>query len=132
MNEGDKRYEQELYKTLSYSNEQFDKNVLFIASGALAISFAFVEKLVPNLEIAKQKDYLIDAWYFFGCVIFISLICHFISILSIRWSITNHQKKDFEKGMYRWNLATRILNFTMIIGLLIGIILLINFIKQNI
>lgn len=132
MNDGDKRYEQELYKALSYSNEQFDKNILFIASGALAISFAFVEKLVPHLETAKDKNCLINAWYCFGCVIFISLVCHFISILSIRWSITNHQKKDFEKGMGSWNKATRILNFTLILGLLIGIILLINFIKQNI
>lgn len=132
MNEADKCYEQELYKTLSYSNEQFDKNVLFIASGALAISFAFIEKLVPNLGIAKNKDCLIDAWFYFGAVIFISLICHFISILSIRWSINNHNKKDFGKGMRLWNIVTRILNFTMIIGLLIGIILLINFIKQNI
>jgi hypothetical protein len=37
-------YEQELYKTLNYSNEQFDKHILFIASGALGISFAFIEK----------------------------------------------------------------------------------------
>lgn len=130
--EDNERYEQELYKVLTYSNEQFDKNVLFIASGALGISFAFIEKLVPQLSKAYCKCYLISAWYCFGLVVFISLLSHFISMLSIQWSIANHTKQNFEKGRIKWNTATRVFNISMIIGLLIGIILLITFIKQNI
>lgn len=130
--EHNKHYEQELYKALTYCNEQFDKNVLFIASGALGISFAFIEKLIPQLLKAYYKCYLIGAWYCFGAVIFISLACHFISMLSIRWSITNYPKDTFEKGMKQWNNAIRSLNVLMMVGLLIGIILLISFIKQNI
>ncbi|HEX2921871.1 MAG TPA: hypothetical protein VHO50_11975 [Bacteroidales bacterium] len=43
----DDNYIREQYQALKYSNEQFDKNVLFIASGALGISFAFIEKVIP-------------------------------------------------------------------------------------
>ena len=128
----DQQYIQELYNTLSYSNQQFDKNVLFIASGALGVSFAFIDKLVPNLDNAIGKNYLINAWYCFAGVIFISLISHFISSLSIRWSITNYGKDNMDRGVKKWNWAIRGLNIFMMIGLLIGTLLLIRFINQNI
>jgi hypothetical protein len=132
MGDTTKTYIDELYKTLHYSNEQFDKNVLFIASGALGVSFAFIEKLVPNLENAIEKTCLFNAWYSFAIVIFISLVSHFISSLSIRWSISHCEDENFTTKMKYWNWVTRSLNILMIIGLLIGTILLINFIKKNI
>lgn len=124
-------YIQELYKVLSYSNEQFDKNVLFIASGALGVSFAFIDKLIPDMEKAVSKNSLINAWYCFAAVIFISLVSHFISSISIRWSINNYEKDNFEKGMRLWNWLIRSLNVLMVIGLFTGTILLINFIQLN-
>lgn len=129
----DESYEQELYKTLNYSNEQFDKNVLFIASGSLGVSFAFIEKIVPDLAKANEKVYLISSWYFFAGVIFVCLISHFISSLSLRWSVVNHGNNDkFAKGSKRWNFIIRTLNIIMILGLLTGTVLLINFINKNI
>lgn len=130
----DGEYIKELYKVLSYSNEQFDKNVLLIASGALGISFAFIEKLVPNIKESVCKGSLIGAWYLFGAVIFISLVSHFISSQSLRWTISHYEDKkaDFEKGTKRWNMIIRLCNVLMILGLLWGTLLLINFIKQNI
>lgn len=132
MADNDDTYIEELYKTLSYSNEQFDKNVLFIASGAFGVSFAFIENLVPDLEKATSTGYLIGAWYVFASVIFISLVSHFLSSQSISWSIRNYGKKKWEKGYKRWNWTTRSLNIFMITGLLTGTILLISFINKNI
>jgi hypothetical protein len=128
----EQQYTQELYNTLNYSNQQFDKNVLFIASGALGVSFAFIDKLVPNLENAIEKNCLINAWYWFAAVIFISMVSHFISSLSIRWRIENHKKYNVDNGVIKWNWVIRGLNILMMSGLLIGTILLINFINQNI
>lgn len=71
----------EKYQALTYGNIQFDENVLFIASGALGISFGFIEKVVPNLDAAKNKCLLIDSWYLFAGVIFLSLVAHFISVM---------------------------------------------------
>lgn len=129
----DTPYLDKLYQALHYSNEQFDKNVLFIASGALGISFAFVEKIVPNLKNACGKCLLISSWYFFAGVIFISLVAHFFSILALRWAIKNNENKSPEKSIIedRWNLTVRIINGFMIAGLLAGMILLILFIHFN-
>jgi hypothetical protein len=117
-----------LYKVLTYSNTQFDKQVLFIASGAFGVSFAFIDKLIPQLDLAIDKFYLIYSWYAFACVIFTSLLSHFISMLSIRWRIENPEN---EKGMKNWNRSIRGLNIIMILGLLIGSFLLIKFINLN-
>lgn len=122
------------FRTLEYGNEQFDKNVLFIASGALGISFGFIEKVVPNLACAVNKSFLINSWYCFAGVIFISLVAHFISTLAIRWSIANDNMKEarYSQISGRWNWCIRALNILMILGLFLGIILLIIFVKQNI
>jgi hypothetical protein len=122
------------YQTLSYGNEQFDKNVLFIASGALGISFGFIEKVVPNLAIAQNKNFLIDSWYCFAGVIFISLVAHFISILANRWAIVNDNMENakYNRISGRWNIGIRTLNIFMILGLFFGVILLVLFVKQNI
>lgn len=132
MSDSDDKYIEELYKTLSYSNEQFDKHVLFIASGAFGVSFAFIENIIPNLNEATHTDYLIGAWYVYALVIFISLVSHFLSSQSISWSIRNYGAKKWEKGFKRWNWLTRSLNILMISGLFYGTILLINFINKNI
>ena len=129
----DDNYIQEQYQALKYSNEQFDKNVLFIASGALGISFAFIEKVIPDLKHAVDSCFLISSWYFFAGVIFISLVAHFISIMANRWAI-NHDtdEKNYSHKRSIWNTIIRALNILMIIGLLAGIILLISFVKLNI
>jgi hypothetical protein len=132
-------YTKEQYAALTYSNEQFDKNVTFIASGALGISFAFIEKIV-KLENAHCKCWLIVSWYIFAIVIFISLLTHFISILANRWSIENRcdedssdkEKKEYDFIAKCWNYSIRGLNILMLGGLLIGMIYLISFIKDNI
>jgi len=129
----DDNYTQEQYQALKYSNEQFDKNVLFIASGALGISFAFIEKIIPDLENAVNSNFLINSWYCFAGVIFISLVAHFISIMANRWAIAHdEQTKNYDNICKRWNLTLRTINILMIFGLLAGIILLIYFVKLNI
>ena len=129
----DDEYINKLFETLSYSNAQFDKNVLFIASGALGVSFAFIEKIVP-LKDACDKSTLINAWYLFAIVILISLVNHFISSLSIGWTILNNNKSevDIKRGRDKWNWFIRILNFLMIVGLGSGVMSLVYFINQNI
>jgi hypothetical protein len=126
----DEEHIKQKYQTLSYGNEQFDKNVLFIASGALGISFGFIEKLVPDLSATSHKCYLIDSWYCFAGVIFISLVAHFISVMANRWAIENDELEaiKYNKITRRWNYSIRGLNIFMIIGLLVDIILLITFV----
>ncbi|MCT4665985.1 MAG: hypothetical protein N4A45_12220 [Flavobacteriales bacterium] len=126
------KYTEVQYQALKYSNEQFDKNILFIASGALGISFAFIEKVIPDLSKAVYKNSLIASWYCFAGVIFISLSAHLLSMMANRWAIANVNHPEYEKITTRWNLLIRGINIAMILGLLAGNILLISFIKLNI
>jgi hypothetical protein len=128
------KYTEEQYQALKYSYEQFDKNVLFIASGALGISFAFIEKIIPNLKQATVKCLLIDSWYCFAGVIFMCLVAHFVSSQAISWAIRNNPSvnKHYNRTRSILNWIIRILNISMIIGLLVGIISLIRFINLNI
>jgi hypothetical protein len=104
----------------------------YIASGALGISFAFIEKVIPDLQNAVSSTSLIASWYCLAGVIFISLVAHFISIMANRWAISHdNQTKDYYRICNRWNITLRTINILMIIGLLIGIILLIHFVKLN-
>ena len=128
----DKEYTEQQYQALKYSYEQFDKNVLFIASGALGISFAFIEKVIPNLPQALKTNLLINSWYCFAGVIFISLVAHFIWTQAIRWSIEKKDSKNYYKTRRSLNWLIRSINGLQIAGLLLGIILLINFVKLNI
>lgn len=128
----DNNYTNEQYQALRYGNEQFDKNVLFIASGALGISFAFIEKVVPDLQNASHSHLLIISWYFFAGVIFISLVAHFISVMANRWAIAHENDNKYDKVCRNWNLAIRGINILMILGLLMGIIWMIRFVNLNI
>ncbi len=119
---------------LKYSTEQFDKNILFIASGALGVSFAFIKDIVPDLGKAHCKNYLIISWVIFAGVIFVSLLTHFIAMLANRWAIKNNKLDDdiFNNKIENWNIPIRILNFLTIIAILVGAIYLIYFINHNI
>lgn len=123
-----------LDEVTKYSNEQFDKNTLFIASGALGVSFAFIKDIIPNFEGATHKGALLGSWYIFAGVIFISLISHFILTRACDWAFKN---ENLESDLYNckirfWNIPIRILNITSIISILVGSMLLIYFIHQNI
>ena len=130
----DEEYTKAQYAALEYSNQQFDKNVLFIASGALGISFAFIEKVIPDIHNAVCNNLLTASWYFFAGVIFISLVSAFISILANRWAIENNENncKKYNGKRCAWNWLIRSFNILMILGLFIGIILLVKFVKLNI
>lgn len=133
MSGTDKEHNADLYESSRYSVEQFDKYILFIASGAIAASFAFVKDIVKDLDNSIEKWSLITSWYIFAGVIFISLLGHFISGLAHNWSIKHARLKaeDFNKKIRIWNIWIRGFNIIMIIGVASGAFFLIYFIQQN-
>jgi hypothetical protein len=126
----DQKQQHELFK---YSIEQFDKNVIYIASGAFVVSFAFIKEIVTNLNSAQHKDWLITSWVIFAIVIFISLLAHWISSLAQAWDIknTNLEYDVYIKKARWWNWSLRIMNLSTIIGILAGALYLLYFIKTN-
>jgi hypothetical protein len=132
--DSEKQHIEALDKTARYSGEQFDKNIVFIASGALGVSFAFIKDIIPNFKDAEEKWTLISSWYIFAIVIFISLICHYLSTRAHNWALDNQNldTTTFNNKIKYWNTPIHIMNLTMILGILIGALFLIYFIQKNI
>jgi hypothetical protein len=130
MDEEHLRQQRELLK---YSIEQFDKSVIYIASGSFAISFAFINDIISNLNIAEHKNWLIASWIIFASVIFMSLIAHWVSYMAQIWGVTNAnlEYEQFTKKAKRWNWGIRTMNLLTIIGIFVGALFLLFFIKIN-
>jgi hypothetical protein len=120
----------------TYSASQFDKNILYIASGSLGVSFAFIKDIIPSLEKAISKHYLIASWIIFSAIIFLSLISHYLSIQA-----TNSLRKDYKcladtkrynKKIKPWNFAIKTINIICIFSIFIGSLYLFYFIQKNI
>lgn len=120
----------QLNKAYIESSSQFDKQVLFIASGALGISLAFIKDIV-KLDVATNKVLLLLAWIFFGAVILICILSHYTSLKAINYRIENlYQKKDKISKRFDW--WTQAFNILMMLFLATGLILLFIFIGINI
>ncbi len=130
MQEEDKEYWQQLNKAYIESSSQFDKQVLFFASGALALSFAFIKDIV-KLSVATNKWLLISSWAFFGAVIFFSIISHYTSLKAINKKIHNLNASE-DKGSKKLNCLTKWFNILMIVFLAMGLLLLTVFVAINI
>lgn len=71
------QYGEKVFGGLLKSNEAFDKMLVLISSGGLALSMAFVEKL--GGENPNNSSYLILSWVFLGLTLFASLLSSLIS-----------------------------------------------------
>lgn len=130
MTEEKNTYLEQLNKAYIESSSQFDKQILFIASGALGISLAFIKDIV-KLDIATNKNLLLLAWIFFGAVILICILSHYTSLKAINYRIENlYQKKDKISKRFDW--WTQAFNILMMLFLASGLILLFIFIGINI
>jgi len=130
MEESDKTYYEQLSKAFFESSIQFDKQILFISSGALGLSFTFIQDIV-DLETADNKWLLITAWILFIAVIFSSLISHYISIQAINKRIENIEKVN-DSNSEALNKIVKFLNRIMILFIMLGLITLISFVFDNI
>ena len=130
MKEEDKEYWQQLNKAFLESSAQFDKQVLYFASGAFGLSFAFIKDIV-KLNMAINKWMLISAWSSFGLVIILSIISHYTSLKAINHKIQNLNSKEDEVAN-KINNFTKWFNILMILFLAAGLVLLTIFIAINI
>jgi len=133
MNSNNEIYKQNR-EILKYSISQFDKSVIYISSGALTISMAFINNFIKDISKANNTNFLIISWTIFSFIIFIGLVAHYISYMAHLWSIKNENLKteDYNKKSKIWNYIIRTLNILSILGIFIGLLFLIFFINKNI
>lgn len=130
MKKEDQEYWNILSEAYKESSIQFDKNILFISSGALGLSISFISDVV-KLSEASYKWILGTSWTVLTIVILFSLMSHYFSMKAINYKMENlHIEKD--KKSEEFNKYVSLLNLLMLIGLPIGIIGLVIFIILNI
>ena len=124
--------EEARYKT----SENYDKALLTLAGGALAISMTFIT------DIAKtpvSKGYLITAWLFFGMSIVFHLVNHRLCIQAHDKTIEELDKEleaNFTGEKYTgkrngWAVVTEVFNYINLSLFLIGIVFLGVFVFLN-
>jgi hypothetical protein len=130
MQEEDKEYWQQLNKAYIESSSQFDKQVLFFASGALGLSFAFIKDIV-KLNVSAHKWLLISSWSLLAAVILLSILSHYTSLKAINRKIHNLNVND-DKSSMKLDGYTKWFNIIMMVFLGLGLIFLTVFVAINI
>jgi hypothetical protein len=123
-----------LVSALLDQSSSYDKWVLTLASGALAISLTFIEKIVPHPQ-TQTINYLIGAWSTFGLSILMTLLSFLFSqkaCLKNIEIIENRLKTNNYPASNKFTIVTGILNWLSMALFLTGVALLIVFAVNNI
>ena len=119
----EQKYIDELWSDHQYSIEQFDKQLLFISSGALALSLTFFTDVVPLDKAVYIWIYAISLSLFSVCIT-LCLYSHLVSAKLIKKRIVDIQNKKY--AITEDKVIPR-LNNSMVITLLLGIFTLVLF-----
>ena len=119
------------------SADQFDKSILTIAGGALAISLVFLEKIVPEPK-PSTLPYLYCGW-----TSLVASLCAILSSFLTSQHAYRRQRKIVEavffaqpgkepKMVNYWARTTSVLNWISILVFILGVSMLVAFSTQNI
>jgi len=110
------------------SQDQYDKTLLTLSTGALGLSFAFIKDIV-NISSATNINFLTGSWI---CLT-LSILCILISFLSAKYALDKAIEAEDSGAFYESKLdrLTSILNLMSAVFFIIGLIFLTVFIKLN-
>lgn len=130
-----KEFRKSVFENKIKSEDDYEKYITLISSGALGLSITFIEKIVP-LSNAIEKWILIAGWILLTITLFVSLLSHFYSR---RYSETTIEDIDNDLSydliavnIKRRNKHLELFNFSTISTLFLGIISIIIFVSINI
>lgn len=128
--EGWKEYRLSLLAQKSKSDDDFEKYITFIASGALGLSVVFMDKISP-LKESKFIWIIAVGWVVLAITLFINLLSHYLSSKYTTKSIddidVNKTYNTIVENINSRNKVIDILNLISIISLGIGILLILIF-----
>lgn len=109
----------------SYSEQAFDKQIVYISGGGLALSLGFINQLITiNTSLYTWLVYV--SWALFTITLTLNLISHKFSTNSIDKFLDD----KFKQG-HKWNKYTSVLNTFTIVFLISAIAMQIIFIIIN-
>lgn len=126
------KVKQEYLKSLGedykYSIGKFDSQVLYLSSGALGLTLAFIKDILPIDKSSFIGLFYAAIWLFVLTILF-SFIAHYISSTLIAKRIEDIENNNTD-NIKESKIITR-LNIFQIIGLIAGIICLVLFVNIN-
>lgn len=123
-------YRELLQKLEVESQITYDKAVMTLSGGALAISFAFVKDFTP-IDGAQGIIILLTAWTLWGLSLAAVLTSHHLSALALRYAINTEDDETQEKTSNRYDTATAILNAVSGAFFVLDVICLVTFVYLN-
>lgn len=130
-----KEFRKSVFENKIKSEDDYEKYITLISSGALGLTITFIEKIVP-LNNATQKWILIVGWILLTVTLFVSLLSHFYSRryseITIEDIDNNLDYDTIGDNISRRNKYLEWFNFSTISTLFLGIILIVIFISINI
>jgi hypothetical protein len=130
MSEDNEKYWHSVYELYKESSKQYDRNVLYIASGALGLSMTFIKDIVDFTNV-ECKILLMISWFVLVGVILMSLISHYFSMKALNQKLATINDDNDPKSKWLDEIVG-ILNLLMLIFLPFGIMMLFIFIYINI
>ena len=121
-------YRNLLQKLEMKAQEQYDKTVITLSTGALSISFVFIKDIV-KLDKIVFIDFLIAAWICWALSVSCVLISFYTSKQAMSKAIYDFDENIEEHN--KSNTATSILNFLSGTFFVLGLIFIIIFVKKN-
>lgn len=98
------------------SESEFEKLIIYVASGGLVLTITFSEKILSIDKNGQFLNWLISTWILFALTIVISLVFHLTSIKAIDLKLLEEDSKSD-----KWNRATKLLHFFSVFLLILGI-----------
>lgn len=124
-NEEIKAWKEKIYGIRQSADAAFNKLIVYLSSGALALTIGFVKDLV-DLKAAECKVLLIAAWIFFIFSLLSILLSYLTTIKSMDLEL-DENKNESDK----WDKKTILLNNASIAFLILGIISFVIFVTLN-
>jgi len=125
MENYDKDYWHQLFDLYKESSSQFDKQILYISSGALGLTFSFIKDIV-DIGTAQYKPMLLIGWLILIIVVLISLFSHYFSMKSLNQRMEDVEAASSPKAD-KFNKIVSCLNLIMLLALSSGILFIIIF-----
>lgn len=126
-------YKDELVMLLHKSQDAFEKQLNFIASGSLVLSIGFIKEVLTDAQTAKQQWLLTAGWALLALTLFLNCCSHLLAARKHNTTIAelNSIETFCEKRIAKRYAAITNMNWATVITMCLGITLIIIFISIN-
>jgi hypothetical protein len=125
-------YRTEIVRLHGESQKSYDKTIVTLSAGALGLSLAFVHDLLGDAPM-QARTLLLASWGAWCCSLAVILLSHLTSVWALKATISQIDSgKIFETTPGGgWSTVTTVLNILGGLLFLVGVVLLLLFVEQN-